>query len=179
MTAQEAVIQCVRLILNDPSADVRWYDRASTWVNDSAHIEITVLSIPRVGVDEPRHVAEGLNLRETIYGNRTLKLQLVCNTNDGDFLDSGPELADRIVAGFMRSDVEAVLQGAHLGVPRSVPVRTINAPDAHGDIRAIGAVELWFPWSRADRAGLLNTIGTIAYTGTVDDVAQAPVTVTE
>lgn len=170
MTVQEIVIECVRIILDNPSADVRWYDRTNEWVEDSAHVEITVLSIPRVGVDEKRTSPEGAtNVRERIYGNRTLKLQIVCNTSDQDLLDSGQELADQIGTGFNRSDVSDLLASVDLGVPRSTPVRAINAPDAHGDQRSIGAIELWFPWSRSQRGGLLGTIGTIAYTGDVDE----------
>lgn len=176
MTVQETILEAVRTIMGDPAFDVRWYDRKSEWVSDDGHVEITVLNIPRFGVDERRltpQAGDPNTFDETIFGNRSLRLQLTCNTNDQDLLDSGQELAETIAAGFSRHDVEIALAAVHLGVPQSQGVRVINAPDAHGDIRSIGVVELWFPWSRAQAGGTVGTIGTIDYSGEIDEVPDA------
>ena len=177
MTVQETLIACVRTIIGS-GADVRLYDKQSMWVDDTAHVEITILSMPRIGVDERRVTAEGDSLRERIYGNRSLRVQMLCNTNDQDLAQSGQELADSIVAGFMRTDVEEALALVDLGVPRSLPVRTSNARDDHGDTRSIGIVELWFPWSRSQTGGLIGTIGQVDYTGTIDNLTPPDATIT-
>lgn len=173
MTLQETIIACVRLILGDPSFDVRWYDKRSAWVSDTGHVEIVQLTTPRFGVDEQRLEPigqDGATLQETIYGNRQLRLQFTCNTNDQDLDESGPELAESLVAGFSRHDVEELLAAVHVGVPRSQGTRVVNAPDAHGDERSIGVVELWFPWSRSQEGGKIKSIATVHYTGAVDEI---------
>lgn len=181
MSAQSAVIASVRVIMADPAADVRWYDRTSTWVNDEAHVEITPLGVPRYGVDEQRLKASdppATTLQETVYGNRSLRLQFVINTNDQDLEDSAVDLADVLIAGFSRYDVSLLLEAEHVGIPRCGPVRSIPAPDAHGDIRSIAVFEAVFPWSRVHTGSVVPTIGSVEWSGEVEGSASGdPITV--
>ena len=181
MTAQEAIIASARLIIGDPAADVRWYDRRSTWVNDRAHVEIIPLSVPRFGVDEQR-LAQIPNsptseARETIYGNRSLRLQFTVNTSNQNLAASAVERADDLIAGFSRYDVSLLLEAEHVGIPRCGPVRAISAPDAHGDVRSIAVFEAAFPWSRAHTGGTIPTIGSVEWSGEVEGSASGdPIT---
>jgi hypothetical protein len=180
VSAQSALIASVRLILADPAADVRWYDRTSEWVNDTAHIEIVPLSVPRYGVDEQRlaSIDASTSVQETIYGNRSLRLQFTVNRNDQDLADSAVDLADVLVAGFARYDVSLLLEAEHVGIPRCGPVRAISAPDAHGDIRSIAVFEAVFPWSRVHTGGIIPTIGSVEWSGEVEGSASGdPITV--
>lgn len=125
-------------------------------------VTLRVASITRLGIDERRaSQATATNLRERIYGNRTLRIQMIVDTNDQDLLDSAQEQADLILAGFMRSDVETLLMRSDLGVPVAGPVLVTNAPDAHGDERSIAIVDLVFPWSRCLTGGLVPLLDAV------------------
>jgi len=167
MSVQSTIIACVRLILDDPTYDVHWVDLTSKWVSDASHVELQVVSIPKIGVDErrttPEGSPEGHYVRERIYGNRSLRVQITCNTSNQNLEESGQELAETICAGFARSDVEALLSAASLGIPAPQGVRVANSRSSHGDIRSIAIAELWFPWSRSQTGGLIGTIGEIVF----------------
>lgn len=159
-----------------PDIDVAWQDRRSSWRGERA-VTLRVVSISRLGIDERRATNVGTNLRERVFGNRLLRVQMIVDTNDQDLEDSAQEQADFLVAGFSRSDVELLLLQECLGVPNAGPVLVTNAPDAHGDERSIAIVDLVFPWSRTAVGGVVPRIDNIELSSSAGIPPVIPFTV--
>ncbi len=176
---------CVRLIRNDPDFDVQTEGRADGWANDAASVRFVVLGVPRQGVDEQRFSLNGDGtLREMVRGNRTLRLQVTCDTNAQTWETLSTPLADDLVLGFQRTDVAALLEVENLGVPVCTEPRHVPYRDAHGDWRSASVFEAVFPWSArhvVPAAVTTDRIGQVEFAGTVDPDAHAigPTTVSE
>lgn len=170
MALDDTLIACVRLIRDDPDYDVKIDGRpdAVGWATDSGNVRISGLGIQRQGEDEQRLRASGDVLTETIFGNRTLRLQFTVDTNSQTWADTAQEAADDLRAGLCRQDVIALLNVENLGVPRCGDVRIVPYRDDHGDWRSAAVFEAVFPWSRRHTppAGVtIDRIGAVEYTG--------------
>ena len=153
-----------------PAIDTQPDDGTSAWVNDEVSVTVQLLSAPRQGHDERRLARAGNQVRERVYGNRSLRVQFTVNTNKQTFAQTALEVADDLTAGLSRSDVSDILEARDLGVPVCSPVRQVNAPDAHGDVRSIAVFEAVFPSSRRHTGALVDRIDAVNVTGTTDDI---------
>ncbi len=167
MDQAETLIACIRLILDDPEADVYVGDGPSAYRNEALSIQIRRLSSARVGVDERRYSVDPDDgtLRERIYGNRLLRIQVDVDTpRQSAFEETAEEVADDLIAGFSRTDIAALLNAIDLGTPRAQPTRVNNLEDEHRDVRSIATFELWFPASRRHVVPVANSPGRITST---------------
>lgn len=168
MSAQTAIVDAIRLVLG-ASYDVGWTQRAQGWTAP-ANVRLRVVSRPRRGVDETRLSAEGANdVRERVYGVRSLRVQVTCETLDQDLADSAHETADVLVAGLNRSDVEATLEAAGLGVPRTTTPIEADYQDDHGDWRSAVVFECWFPTHRTHTGPLVPIVHQVEFAGVVEN----------
>lgn len=167
MSAQTAIVSAIQTILG-ASYDVAWGQVAQGWTQP-ANVRLRVLSRQAHGVDEVRYFPEGPNdLREKIVGQRTLRVQVTCETLDQDLVDSAHETADVLVAGFQRSDVEAILAADSLGVPRTTTPIDVDYQDEHGDWRSAVVFEAWFPASRTHVGPLVPIVHKVEFRGDME-----------
>lgn len=172
MTLEETITAAIRLILPDvQTTGIATDDGASEWLDDTASVTFTKIGYLRQGVDERRYTVEGDSLRERVYGNRTLRVQFTCETDRQTLELTADELADTLIAGFERTDVEELFAALDLGIPACLPVRQVNYPNAHGDIRSAAVFEAQFPASRRHTGGLIAPILEIV----VNDLDVGPV----
>ena len=175
VTLDATLIAAVRLARDAPALDVRIDGKpdAIGWISDSEHVTIERLRVPRQGVDEIRRTVDagdGL-MREHVRGNRSLVLQITCETSSQTLASTAEELADDLIAGLSRSDVLALLWVDRVGAPRCSDVRVTPYRDAHGDWRSAATFEAVFPWSRVHTPAATVTVDRIARvigTGDVD-----------
>lgn len=180
MAIQTALPAVIRLILGDESADVTWKNREAGFRADS-NVRLSIVSRPRRGVDETRYADPAVDgsMVERVYGVRRLTVQVQVETQDQDYTASAADRAETIRTGFHRSDVEALLDAEDLGGVQTQDVRVVDYKDAHGRWRSAAVFEVWFNTHTTHVGPTVDTVGSVEVTGTVDAVAQAPVTVDE
>ncbi len=173
MSRETLMIACVRLIMDDPDYDAIWLKRTTGWRTESGKVAINVLSVSRIGVDETRHADEGSDdVRERTYGNRTLRVQFTCESDDQSPESSGMEIAEVLGAGFMRSDVLALLEADDVGNPR--PQTPIDVSYESDDTeRSAAVIEIWFNASRIGAGPLVPIILAAEVSGEIEEVPDA------
>lgn len=166
-TPEEDFATIVNLIAPDVATqDVQGDEQSSGWISDDMAVTFQIVGFLRKGVDERRTTPEGDSLRERIYGFRTMRVQFTCDGNRQTLGLTAPEVADALIAGFNRTDVEEILAGQNLGVPRCTDVRQTDYQDPHGDARSAATFEAQFPASRRVAGGLIVPIKSVEVTGT-------------
>ena len=166
---QTALVTATQTALGDPAADVGWTDREARY-RDAEHVRLSVLSAGPNGRDERRYTDEGPDdMRERVYGNRRLVISFRCETRDQDLIESALDMADRIAAGMHRSDVEALLDAAGIGVARVESPRQVNAPDGKGAVRSVVVLDVRFNAHTSHTGPLVPYIKDVFGTGTVED----------
>lgn len=178
-TLDDTLSSIVRIVLGD-SADVMEENGPVGWVEDDVNVTWQVLGWTRQGVDERRYseIGPAGTLQERIYGNRSMRVQFKCDTNAQTIENSADDIADRLVSGFMRSDVEEALASVDVGVPRCGIPRTIPYRDAHGDMRSVCVFEAAFPFSRRTQGGTVQRIDAVEFASEDTTPAVPPTTVT-
>lgn len=165
MSLESDLDAIVKLIRSDVTIGTKSDDGIDAWKNDEQEVTYALLGYRRQGVDERRTALEGEDIRERIYGNRTLRIQFTVNTNKQTFENTALEIADDLIAGFNRTDVEDVLAAHELGVPVCTDPREITLVDAHKDGRSVAVFEAAFPASRRTGGPLITRIKRVVSAG--------------
>jgi hypothetical protein len=167
VSLESDIAEIVHLIRSDVQiVDVQGDEQSSGWISDDMGVTFQIVGFLRRGVDERRAAVEGDSLRERIYGFRTMRVQFTCDGNRQTLGLTAPEVADALIAGFNRTDIEEILAGQNLGVPWCTAVRQTDYQNIHGDARSAATFEAQFPASRRVAGGLVVPIKSIEVTGT-------------
>ena len=166
MPAQDAIEAALRLCVGDPELDVFWANKESGF-RSPVNVRLSVISNVKFGRDEVRYGAPDVDgaMIESVVGVRRLGIQIQVETDDQDLIDGADELADQIRAGFMASDVLAVLDAADLGGPQIRDPRAVDYRDKHGRWRSATVLEVWFNRARARVGPTIAAVGTVEGTG--------------
>lgn len=159
MNLADTLIACTRLAIDEPALDVRWIDQTSAWLDDERNVTIRSLGWRGLGVDDVRLTTEGsVDVRETVHGVRVFRAQFLIGTTNHDPESDAPAIADRIRAGFHRSDVGALLESANLAAPAWDPVVSAPMRGDNANTRSVAVLEGRFNASRTLRGALIPAI---------------------
>jgi len=162
---QTSLQTAVQTALGDLAYDVGWKHRDARW-RSTRHVLLRVLSAPRKGRDERRYTAEGADdLRERIYGVRTLKIQITCEAQDQDLDESAWAAAEAVSTGLYASDVLTLLDAAGLGVASLSAPASVDYVDAQGRTRSAVWFEATFNTSTSKTGPLIPYVHTIEVIG--------------
>lgn len=174
---QTGLVAAVRLAMDAADYDVGWADRESRWRSAAGCVRLSPLSFTRRGRDERRYSDEGdFDLQERIYGVRRLTVQFLVEAQDQDLADSAAAIAERIVAGLRRSDVEDLLVVAGIGVATIGETRQINAPDEHDRVRSIWAFDVAFNAHTSIEGPVIPAVLAVEYAGDITNGPDIPAT---